>query len=229
MPSIHSSRSPEPFQSLDSTSRLPLAKTRLNPHLARSTRRNILASRALLTTSNVVTTPSPVAAAPRSTKDINICTRAGNSTSNTLKSNVRHSDTVGGGTSRPAIQIILLHINTILADIRESDVLKAHTSNRTRRPRDSLNAHPVHRVDNLRRRNRHVADGVIATTTDGTNRQPVSAVAVPVREGDMLARVNSQTVVLVVHRRVVDVDIRAGADVESVRVMAQARAGAVVD
>lgn len=57
----------------------------------------------------------------------------------------------------------------------------------------------------------------------------MSAVAVPVREGDMLARVNSQTVILVVYGRVVDVDIRAGADIESVRIMAQARASAVVD
>jgi len=88
--------------------------------------------------------------------------------------------------------------------------------------------------------------GVVGAATDRADRDTVSSRASGTGERDILdesiqifqmpalcdayrARVNSQAVILVVHRRVVDVDIRAGADVESVRVMAQARAGAVVD
>lgn len=77
--------------------------------------------------------------------------------------------------------------------------------------------------------NSDVADGVGAAAADRADRQTVAAVAVAVGEGDMLAGVDGQAVILVIHGGAVDGDIRAGADGEGIHVVAQACTSGVVD
>ena len=202
---------------------------RLKKTLARSTRRNVLALRALLSAGNINPRPSPVLAAPRPAEDVDTGGTAIHRAGNLLEGDIFDLDAVGRGTCWATILIVLLNNEAVLCDPREFDVLEGNIGDGAGSLVDSLDADAVLGVDDLAVGDGDALDGVVAAAADGANRQAMAAGTVSVGEGDVLAGVNGNTVILVVDGCTVDGNVRRGADVKGIGVVAFAGAGGVVD
>lgn len=86
--------------------------------------------------------------------------------------------------------------------------------------RDSLNAHTVVGVHDLRIGDVDGVNSVVVTAANGADGETVAARAVATSEGDISATVNSQAVVLVVDGRTRDGDLLGATDIEGVSVVA---------
>ena len=92
-------------------------------YLARAGVGRIVATTSLTTTSDAVSRQGKARAATRTTKNIPILSRASHSASNFDELDAADLDTIRGLSSRAAVEIVLLDINTILADVGKRNVL----------------------------------------------------------------------------------------------------------
>jgi hypothetical protein len=72
---------------------------------------------------NINAAPRPVGASTGSTKDVDISSAAGDSSLNVAHGQASNGDTIGGGSGRAAVLIVLLDDDTVLGDSGEGDVL----------------------------------------------------------------------------------------------------------
>lgn len=115
-------------------------------NLAASTARHVLALAASISTLNTNTAPVPARASARSTQNIHISRAARNGTLDVVQSEAGNGDTVGGGTSRAAILVILLNDDAVLGDAGKSDVLVGDALDAAGLAVDGLDANAVLRV-----------------------------------------------------------------------------------
>lgn len=91
--------------------------------LARSTTWDVLASSALLSTSNGVSGPSPSRARSASAKNVDVGSGRGDGTLDILDSETGDGDTGSGSASWGSVLVILLDDDTVLGNAGEGDVL----------------------------------------------------------------------------------------------------------
>jgi hypothetical protein len=152
--------------------------------LARNTAGLVQAVAARLATGNIDASPSPAGAGTRSAVDEDIGTAALNGSGNISEDKVADGHAVGGAARRTVIG--LLDEDAVLCDARQGDVLVRDTLDRASVARDSLDAHAILRVDNLRGREGDCFDRVVAASADGADRETVATGAVAARESDVL-------------------------------------------
>lgn len=140
-------------------------------HLARSTRRHILAVIAALTTADADTRPSPVRAAAITTHDVDGGSVTFNSTSHALHSQVSDGDASGWVS---LIIVVLLNDNTIAGNTRELDVAESNARDGAGLARLGLDANTVLRVGNSGVGDSNVLHGVVVTATDGSDGKTVT-------------------------------------------------------
>ena len=67
-----------------------------------------------------------------------------------LQRNVRNGNSVGRGASGPAIEIVLLDVNSISRNVGERNVLISDARDEPGGLRDTFDANTIFRIDNLR-------------------------------------------------------------------------------
>jgi len=97
--------------------------------LARASVGRIVAAASLATTSDGVSRESESRAATIATQNIPILSRASHCTSDLDELDAADLDSVGGLSSRAAVEIVLLDIDTILADVCKGNVLVSDVRN----------------------------------------------------------------------------------------------------
>lgn len=174
---------------------------------------------ALVTTSNIDVGEGEVLTASIATEDV-VGVRVGlDGSGDVLKDNVSDHDTVGGLTSWAAVEVILLDIQTVVGNAGEGDVLVGDVGDGTVGARVGLDAHAVLRVGDDGVLEGDGIDGVVGLATDGPDGQTVAAGAVQVRDGDLGARGDGHTVVLVVDGDVAQRYVVRGANIETITVV----------
>ena len=134
--------------------------------LARSTRRNVGASSAFLTSSNRVTGPGPSRARSRPAKNVNISSRAADRAFNVLDCKASNRDACRGCASWGSVLVILLDDDTVLSDTGERNVAVGNSANASSSTRDCLNADTVLGVLDSGARDGDGLDSVIGAATD---------------------------------------------------------------
>lgn len=194
-------------------------------HLARSAARNVL-TRVTRLAPRHIHIPSPICTRARTTTiNVDIRSITANSTRDPTQRQIRDRHT-----RRSAGPIVRLRDNdAVVGPARDGDVLVRDALDRARVARDGLDAHGLLAVDDLAALKRHVRDRVVVAAAHGADGQPMAAGAVAAGEDDAGARVDCDTVVLVVDFCVGDGHTRRAADVEAVGIGAQVVAVLVVD
>lgn len=187
--------------------------------VARSARGNVLALAAGLTAGDVNAGHGPVRAAAVTAKDVDLNSVRVNRASDVLEGNIGDSNTVGGGTGRVTVLVVLLDDDTVVGDAGELDVGVGDVLDGTSSVVDSLDANTVLGVRDSRVDEGDVLDGVVVAATDGADGQTVTAGAGTAGEVDVLAGVDGDAVVLVLDGGAGDGDVGTLADVETVGVV----------
>ena len=155
-------------------------------HLAGSaTAGDVRAGGGLLTTSDGVTTPSPVGASTLSTEDVDIGGRAGNSSSVLGHGQTSNGDASGGCASWGTVLVVLLDDNAVFLDAGKGVAAVCDTRNGTGGARDSLDTDTVVAVDDLVVGEVDVADSVVIAAANGTDRKTVTTSTRAAGEGDV--------------------------------------------
>ena len=165
---------------------LASATTEQPTNLARSHRRVVFASSRLLSPSNLHIVPSPVRAATRSTKKIDISSLTVHSTSHALQLDIRNSDTVRGLTRRLAILVILLDNDAVIGDAGHNNVRVRDLRHGTSGTRDGLNSDGVLGIAHGGVLDSDVLDNVVGAAADRTDGETVAANAGAAGEPDVL-------------------------------------------
>lgn len=190
-------------------------------NLARGARGNSLTLGRGLSTSDLVVGPGPVLAA--GAKDVDISSAGLDSSSDLVDGDVGDGDTRSGGTSGRAVLVILLNDDTVLGDVGESDGVVLDIGNGTGSARNGLDADTVVGVGNGRVEDADCLDGVVRASTNGSNGKTVTTTAVAASEGDVGARVDGKTIVLVLDDGSRDIHAGGGANVEGIGVVSTER------
>lgn len=136
-----------------------------------------------------------------------------------LKHQARDIDAISRLAGWAAIQVVLLHIQSIIADIAQRNIAVRDIAHAARGVRIGLDADAILAVNHHRVRKRHAVHNIVRLAADGPNGQAVTAGAVHVADGYLRARGDGDAVVLVVHRDAVQRDVVARRDVKPVRVV----------
>jgi hypothetical protein len=115
--------------------------------------------------------------------------------------------TGSGGSSGRAVLVVLLDDNTVLGDARQSDVFVGDAGDGAGGTRDGLDANTVLGVGNGAGRDGYSLDDVIVTATDRADRETVATRAGSAGEGDTCARVDGETIILVLNVGAADDDV----------------------
>lgn len=166
-------------------------------NLARSARRNVLASTADLASSNAVTRPSPSRAGVLSAKNVHIGSRRADRSLDVLNRKTSDRNSGGGSTRRRTVLIILLNHNTIIGNARESDVFVSDAGDGTGGAVDSLDSNAVLGVLDCGGGDGNGLHDIVGTATDGADREAVATRAGAAGEGDVSAGVDGEAVVLI--------------------------------
>jgi hypothetical protein len=156
--------------------------------LAESAAGDILAASALLATCDADARPRPAGTSTRGTKDINICSATLDCALNVAECQTCDRHTIRRRACGRAVLVVLLDNDAVLADVRERDVFVSHSGNRAGRFVDGLYAHAVLGVGNSRGGDGDILYGVVASATDGADREAVAAGAVAVSKCDTLVK-----------------------------------------
>lgn len=165
---------------------LASATTDQPTNLARSHRRVVLASARLLSPSDLHIVPSPVRAATRSAKKIDISSLTIHSTSNALQLHVLNSDTVRGLSRRLTILVILLDNDAIIGDAGHDNVGVCDLRDGTCSTRDGLNSDGVLGVAHGGVFDGDVLDDVVGAVADRADGEAVAANAGAAGKPDVL-------------------------------------------
>lgn len=174
---------------------------------------------ALVSTRNFDVRKRKVGAAATSAENVVIVCIALHGSSDILKHNVGDVDTVGGLAGWATVEVILLHVQTVVANVGHGDVAVGDVGDAAGGARVCLDAHAVLRVDEDGILKEDAVDGVVGLAADGADGEAVAARAVHVGDGDLGARGDGDAVVLVVDGDVTQGDVVGGANVEAVRVV----------
>lgn len=165
---------------------LASATTDQPTNLARSHRRVVLASARLLSPSDLHIVPSPVRAATRSAKKIDISGLTIHSTSNALQFYIRNSDTVRGLTRRLTILVILLDNDAVIGDAGHDNVGVGDLRHGASGTGDSLDPNGVLGIAHGGVLNRDILDDVVGAVADRADGETVAANAGAAGEPDVL-------------------------------------------
>jgi len=174
----------------------------------------------LLATRDGVARPLPVGASTGGTENVGVGTRAGNTDLVVVHGEASDRDTVGGLAGRGTVLVVLLNDNTVLGDAGESVASVLNARDLASSTVDSLDTETVLRVGDLVVGELDVGDGVVITTTDGTDGETVATSAGRTGDSDVGTRVDGDTVILVVDVGTRNGDAAGGANVESIGVVA---------
>lgn len=136
-----------------------------------------------------------------------------------LKKQTCNVDAVGRLARWAAIQVILLHVQSIVANIGQRNIAVRDIAHAARGVGVGLDADAVLAVDHHRVRKGHAVDNVVGLAADGADGQAVAAGAVHVADGHLRARGDGNAVILVVHCDAVQRDVVARRNVKPVRVV----------
>lgn len=186
-------------------------------HLARGSVWDTLAVVRVRSTSDVNSSPGPVAAA--SAENVDVDTVAGDGTGNTVDGEVGDGDTVSWGTGWGSVLVILLDDNTVVGDVAESDVLVGDTGDGSSGIGDSLDTDTVLRVADSAVGDGNSVNVVVVTASNGSDGETVSSRAGSAGERDAGSGVDGEAVVLVLADSVGDGDVRGRSDIEAVSVV----------
>lgn len=170
----------------------------MSRHLAAGTRAtgDTRALGGLLATRDLVARPLPAGASTRGTENVGVGASAGHTDSVISHGKTGNRDASSGLSSRGAVLVVLLDNNTVLGDSREDVARVSNAGDLASSAVDSLDTETVLRVGDLVVQELDVGDGVVITTTDGTNGETVTTSAGGARNSDVSTRVDSDTVVL---------------------------------
>lgn len=196
--------------------------------LARHSRGNIGASRALLASSDAIARESPVRARTLSTQQVDVGTARRHRSLDVLDRQIGDRDTSSGLASRAAVLVVLLNDNTVLGNVLQSDVRVRDISDLAGSAVDSLDANAVVGVGDGGGGDGNALDDVVGAATNRANRQAMATRASALGEGDVLTRVNSETIVLVLDVGARNHHIRRRTNIESIGVVTQLGASRVV-
>ena len=170
----------------------------MSRHLAAGTRTagDTRALGGLLATGDLVARPLPAGASARGTEDVGVGTSAGDTDSVISHGKASDRDASGGLAGGRTVLVVLLDNNTVLGDSREDVAGVSDAGDLASSAVDSLNTETVLRVGDLVVQELDVGDGVVVTTTDGTDGETVATSAGGARNSDVGTRVDSDTVVL---------------------------------
>lgn len=194
--------------------------TILCTRLARNARRDVLTVIARLAASDVDALPGPVRAAAITAKDEDRVCIVLNGTGDTVKGNAGDLNVVAGGAGGATVLVVLLDDDTVVGDTRELDVRVGDVADGAGLIDLGLDAQAVGRVADSRVGDGDVLDGVVIAAANGADGETVATRAGTARELDVLARVDGDTIVLVLDGGAADVDTVRLADVERVGVVA---------
>lgn len=166
-------------------------------NLARSTRRNVLASGAGLTTCNRDTGPSPPRARSLSAKYVHIRTRAGDRTLDVGERKTSDGNPGSRSARGRAILVILLYHNTVLSDAGKSDILVGNARDGSSGVIDSLYADTVLGVLDCAGGDGDGLDGVVRASANGADGETMAAGAGSSCESDAGSGVDGEAVVLI--------------------------------
>jgi hypothetical protein len=181
--------------------------------------RRVVTAASLTTSSDGNPREREVRAAVTTTKNVVIHTVIGSSTSDIDERDTGDSHTVGRVTSSATVQVVLLDIDTIVRDARHGDVLVDNVGNAASGIGVALNTAAVLAVNNLGVLEGHGVNDVVALSTDGADAETVTAGAVEVVDDDVGTTGDSDTVILVVDDSVLNSNVCALGDIETVAVV----------
>lgn len=182
--------------------------------------RNVGASLGLLAAGDVDAAPRPVGASTLRAQDVNVGALLEHVSSDLVELDVGDRDATAGLARRLAVLVVLLDDNTLLDNILEGNVLVQDVVNLANRIGNGLDADTVIGAGDDGVGDLHVEDIIVGATADAADGEAVAAGAVAVGEGDVLAGVDGDAVVLVADDGAGDVDVFGVADVEAVGVVA---------
>lgn len=185
----------------------------------RATARWVVAAACLTTPSDRNTREAKVRAAVATTENVVVHTVIGDSTSDIDERDAGNVDAVGWVSSGTTVQVILLNIDTVVCDARQGDVLVDNVGNTAGGVGIGLDTATVLTVDDLGVLEGHGVDDVVTLTTNGSDAQTVATRAVEVVDDDVGSAGNGNAVILVVDVGVLQGDVCALGNVESVGVV----------
>lgn len=206
---------PIPVVETLSFSRYPWLRNRLV--LLRAGIRRVVA--ALQAASDVHPGKSNVVTARIAAENIVVISIALHRAHNVLKQDVGDVNPVGRHSRGAAVEVILLDVQTVVADVEHGDVAIDNVGHRPGRVGVGLDAHAVLRVEHHAVLEQDAVDRVVGFAADGPDRQAMAARAVHVGHGDLGAGRHGYTVVLVVHGNVAQRDVVGGTNIKPVRVV----------
>lgn len=160
-----------------------------------------------------------VAAAARSAKNVIVPSLIRSSTGNVSDGDVGNVHASGRIASGAAIEVVLLDINTIYRDILNADVLKQDVVDRAGGVLVGLNAGTVFRIQYDRIAENHVGYVIVGLSTDRTDGQAVTAVAVHVVDNNVVTTSDCYTVILVDNDTVANLGIIGRGEIKAITVV----------
>jgi hypothetical protein len=172
--------------------------------LTASTTGDILTAATLLSTGDINTFPSPAGAAAATAQNVNISSRAADTTGDTIDGKTGNGDAGGGCTGRTAVLVVLLDDDAVFGDAGECDVLVGYAGDGAGGAIDGFDTDAYLRTKlvgskRLKRRRRTVLgvldggvfdvdglDGVVGATSNGTNGQSMTTGASTASEDNVL-------------------------------------------
>lgn len=133
-----------------------------------------------------------------------------------LEEHVADDDAVGGTSGRAAVEVVLLHVDTIDVDVADGDVAVHNVVDVAGGVGVGLDAEAVLRVEDDRVGEGDVGHIVVALSAHRSDAQTVAAVAVHVIHPYVVPARHSNTVVLVDNHAVAYGEVGRGADVETI-------------
>lgn len=191
-------------------------------NLARGDAGDVLARVVLLAARDLDVGPGPVGAAAGAADDSQVVAARGDGALavQAVDGDVGDGQVAGGVAVQVAAVVVLLDQDAVLVDALEGDVLVGDVADLAGGVLLGLDADAVVRVLDRALREGHARDGVVLAASDRADAETVAAGAETRVELDVGARVDGNTVVLVVDLGAVDVDLVGGANVETIGVVA---------
>jgi hypothetical protein len=136
----------------------------------------------------------------------------------------------GVGRLRTGVDVVLDDSDAEIADFREGDVLKVNVVDRAGGSgRHSLDSDAVLRLGHLGVKEEDAVDNIVVTSSNRADRKTVAAGAGSAGEGDVLARVDSNAVVLVLDDGTLDPNVVGITNVEPIRVVGPIQGIGILD
>lgn len=183
----------------------------------RATGRGVVAAIAA-TASDAHSIKHKVGAAVISTENVIILTVTHRSC-NIYESDIGNGDSVRRFTGRTAIQVVLLHIDTVVANVGQGDVLVANVVDLAGLTRVSLDSTTVLAADHLRIGEGDSVNRVVALAANRADAKTMTTVAVHSVDDDICSASHRDTVILVVHPGVLQGEVAAFLDIEAVGIV----------